>query len=276
MRDERIPKAAFRHFKAQFNLPKPNFNPSILECITEQDNANLNQMLDEEEIKNAVMSLSAYSTAGPDGYNREFYRSCWEIIIKDVVAFVIEVFKGKVSPNQSSFVKDRLIYEKVLVAQEIIHKISDKNKGGNVVIKLDMAKAYDRICRNHNIVEAYAAHFSITWCIENGYTDFTLELDSLMLADLLRGKTESNYKMATITEKIAQLRRTSNIDIVHCYREANQLADSLAKMASKAQSGAFFFSGQQLPKAAKGPFQLDKSQIPSIRIKYDKANFFVS
>lgn len=50
-----------------------------------------------------------------------------------------------ISPNQSDFVKDRLIYENMLLAQEIIHNISDKNKGGNVVIKLDMAKAYDRM-----------------------------------------------------------------------------------------------------------------------------------
>ncbi|XP_070035410.1 uncharacterized protein [Nicotiana tomentosiformis] len=142
--------------------------------------------------------------------------------------------------------------------------------------KIIMAFYFPYICNNHNLAEAYAAYLGITWCIQNGYTDLTLEMDSLLLIDMLRGEKESNYRMANITEKIAQLRRTTNINIHHCYREANQLADCLAKMASKAQNGAFFFSGQQLPKAAKGPYHLDKSQIPSIRIKYDKANFFVS
>ncbi|XP_070022747.1 uncharacterized protein [Nicotiana sylvestris] len=130
-------------------------------------------------------------------------------------------------------------------------------------------------CNNHNPAEAYAAFFGITWCIQNGHTSFTLEMDSLLVIDMLKGEKETNYIMANITEGITQMRSTTNININHCYREANQLADRLAKLANKAQNGAFFFSSQQLPKAAKGPFLLDKSQVPSIRIKYDKANFFL-
>ncbi|KAG5601493.1 hypothetical protein H5410_032863 [Solanum commersonii] len=37
-----------------------------------------------------------------------------------------------------------------------------------------------------------------------------------------------------------------------------------------------FVSFQQIPNGAKDPYQLDKSQMPSIRLKYDEANFFVS
>lgn len=47
--------------------------------------------------------------------------------------------------NQSGFVSGRLITENVMLAQEIIHNISKINSGGNVVLKLDMAKAYDRL-----------------------------------------------------------------------------------------------------------------------------------
>ncbi|XP_075093700.1 uncharacterized protein LOC107827023 [Nicotiana tabacum] len=50
-----------------------------------------------------------------------------------------------ISENQSGFVKGRLITYNVLLTQEIIHGISDPNTGGNMVIKLDMAKAYDRV-----------------------------------------------------------------------------------------------------------------------------------
>ncbi|KAM3200504.1 hypothetical protein P3L10_032866 [Capsicum annuum] len=32
-----------------------------------------------------------------------------------------------------------------MLAQEIIHNIKKPNEGGNVVIKLDLAKAYDRV-----------------------------------------------------------------------------------------------------------------------------------
>ncbi|XP_059285832.1 secreted RxLR effector protein 78-like [Lycium ferocissimum] len=50
-----------------------------------------------------------------------------------------------ISENQSGFLKGRLIIENIQLAQEIVQNIKSKNKGGNVVIKLDMAKAYDRM-----------------------------------------------------------------------------------------------------------------------------------
>jgi len=50
-----------------------------------------------------------------------------------------------VSENHSGFVKGRLITDNVLLAQEVIHGIPQANKGGNMVIKLDMAKAYDKL-----------------------------------------------------------------------------------------------------------------------------------
>lgn len=49
-----------------------------------------------------------------------------------------------ISENQAGFVKARLITENVLLAQELIHSIRHHNGSGNLVIKLDMSKAYDR------------------------------------------------------------------------------------------------------------------------------------
>lgn len=50
-----------------------------------------------------------------------------------------------ISENQSGFLKGRLITENVQLAQEIVQDIKKKNIGGNMVMKLDMAKAYDRM-----------------------------------------------------------------------------------------------------------------------------------
>lgn len=47
------------------------------------------------------------------------------------------------SLNQWEFVKGRDILENVLLAQEIISDIRKRGKPTNVVIKMDMAKAYD-------------------------------------------------------------------------------------------------------------------------------------
>lgn len=43
------------------------------------------------------------------------------------------------------FIKGRSITENILIAQEIIQDIGSLNVEGNVVLKLDMAKAYDRV-----------------------------------------------------------------------------------------------------------------------------------
>lgn len=51
-----------------------------------------------------------------------------------------------ISVNQSGFVRGRSIIENVLLTQEIVIDINKRGKPSNVVIKLDMAKAYDRLC----------------------------------------------------------------------------------------------------------------------------------
>jgi hypothetical protein len=50
-----------------------------------------------------------------------------------------------ISPPQSGFVPGRLIGDNVLLTQELLHTLDDKVRGGNVMLKLDMAKAYDRM-----------------------------------------------------------------------------------------------------------------------------------
>lgn len=50
-----------------------------------------------------------------------------------------------ISPNQLGFVKGRSIIENVLLAQEIIRDINRKNRLVNLMVKLDMTKAYDKV-----------------------------------------------------------------------------------------------------------------------------------
>ncbi|XP_059285830.1 uncharacterized protein LOC132039350 [Lycium ferocissimum] len=101
---------------------------------------------------------------GTDGFSGKFYHYCGDIIEKDVVEFVQPIslsnFTSKIitklisrrlnpilplmiSENQSGFLKGRIITENIQLAQEIVQNVKNKNKGGNVVIKLDMAKAYN-------------------------------------------------------------------------------------------------------------------------------------
>ena len=50
-----------------------------------------------------------------------------------------------ISREQSGFVPGRSIVENILMAHEVTHNLNNKHRSGNVIMKLDMEKAYDRI-----------------------------------------------------------------------------------------------------------------------------------
>ncbi|KAL2512765.1 Uncharacterized protein Adt_18365 [Abeliophyllum distichum] len=50
-----------------------------------------------------------------------------------------------ISAPQSGFIPGRLIGDNILLAQELLHTLDTKVRGGNAILKLDMAKAYDRL-----------------------------------------------------------------------------------------------------------------------------------
>ena len=68
-----------------------------------------------------------------------------KIISKILAARLAKVLPSIISPQQSGFVKGRQIFDNFLLAQELISDIRRPNRGGNIVLKLDMAKAYDRV-----------------------------------------------------------------------------------------------------------------------------------
>ncbi|XP_030479385.1 uncharacterized protein LOC115696632 [Cannabis sativa] len=52
-----------------------------------------------------------------------------------------------ISPTQSAFLPDRLISDNIIISQEVFHALSHRKNGrtGWMAIKLDMAKAFDRV-----------------------------------------------------------------------------------------------------------------------------------
>jgi hypothetical protein len=70
-----------------------------------------------------------------------------KIITKTIANRIKEVLPLVIFDHQSAFINNRLITDNILVAFEAFHKINKTNnsKKGFVGIKLDMAKAYDRI-----------------------------------------------------------------------------------------------------------------------------------
>lgn len=87
---------------------------------------------------NAPNSLSQYRPISLCKFSNK-------IISKILALRITSLLTKIVSENQTGFVKGRLITENILLTQEIIHRIRKENRGGNIVIKLDMSKAYDKL-----------------------------------------------------------------------------------------------------------------------------------
>ncbi|XP_074314656.1 uncharacterized protein LOC141649887 [Silene latifolia] len=68
-------------------------------------------------------------------------------LVSKVLANRVKQFLGDiVSENQSAFTPGRLISDNILVAFELFHHMKNtRSSGGHLALKLDMAKAYDRV-----------------------------------------------------------------------------------------------------------------------------------
>ncbi|XP_060967984.1 uncharacterized protein LOC133035777 [Cannabis sativa] len=140
---------------------------SIFDCLgsglTDQDVESLSQPFVAEEVKRAVFQLSGDKAVGLDGLNAFFYQKDWSVLGNDFTAAVLDclnkviskvlanrlkrVLDSVISPFQSAFVSGRVIYDNIILANELVHNITNRKVGkrGWAALKLDMVKAFDRV-----------------------------------------------------------------------------------------------------------------------------------
>lgn len=68
-------------------------------------------------------------------------------------------------------------------------------------------------------------------------------------------------------EEIRELMQQLNIHIIHIFREANQLADFITNTAIDSEGMLQFNNFNQLPSRAKRILNIDKMQIPNLRVR---------
>lgn len=72
---------------------------NIPKLLTDEDNIEMERWPEEGEIREVVFELNKDSASGPDGFSREFYQTCWEIIKEEVINMVKIFFCGAELPK---------------------------------------------------------------------------------------------------------------------------------------------------------------------------------
>ncbi|WOL07846.1 hypothetical protein Cni_G16595 [Canna indica] len=112
-----------------------------------QERRNANSIYQSKN-KESVWTVGANNVAKVDS---SFYKELFSSSDLADPSLSLEDSKGImpkiVSSNQSTFIKDKLIYDNILVAHEIMHHLKSKltNSVKEMALKLDMSKAYDRV-----------------------------------------------------------------------------------------------------------------------------------
>lgn len=82
----------------------------------------------------------------------------------------------------------------------------------------------------------------------------------MVVANMIKDKLTKKPEVEGIIRDINQATDETEVNISHCYREANQITDFFAKQVSSSGSGTFYYSFHQFTKEVTGLFLLDKWQ----------------
>ncbi|KAL9659108.1 hypothetical protein QQ045_021151 [Rhodiola kirilowii] len=123
------------------------------------------------QIPNSISS--AYITLLPKVKNASSFDQVRPISLCNFVHIIISrilndrmkaVLPDIISKEQAGFVAGRNIHDSIGLAHDLVKDIDNKVFGGNVLVKLDMSKAYDRLSWRFLLNMLRALGFSEVWC----------------------------------------------------------------------------------------------------------------
>lgn len=98
-----------RHFKQQFeekNHSRPNLDGVEFKRISSEEARSLIAPFTMEEVEEAVWSCEGNKSPGPDGFNFNFIKACWETIKEEILGVLHQFHSNRTLPKAftSSFV----------------------------------------------------------------------------------------------------------------------------------------------------------------------------
>jgi hypothetical protein len=86
------------NFKERW-VSRPNLNGIQFQSLTEEDNLLLTAPFSSEKVKEVIWSSDGNKCPGPDGFNFNFFKFCWEIIKSDIMDFFQEFHTSAILPK---------------------------------------------------------------------------------------------------------------------------------------------------------------------------------
>ncbi|XP_070041418.1 uncharacterized protein LOC142169055 [Nicotiana tabacum] len=135
---------------------------------------------------------------------------------------------------------------------------------------LVFAKAKE-IGETTNIVaEAKAIMEGLAYCVGRKLHPLIMETDSLVMRKIIDGEWATPWCVGAEVRKIKHIKNNYNIVFQHVLREGNIIADFFANLAFTFVGTHTFQSFNELTITAKKLINMDKSQMPNLRIRIVK------
>ncbi|KAK6791865.1 hypothetical protein RDI58_010946 [Solanum bulbocastanum] len=139
----------------------------------------------------------------------------------------------------------------------------DKDKHGDLIY----AQAKGIGIATNIEAEARAIQAALSISAKKGFQNLVIETDSMSLMKMILKTWRIPWEIAEILKYIIREVQQQEVTIKHIYREGNQMADYLANFAIGQTTIQEYVNFAELPTIGKHIINIDKAQIPTIRIK---------